>query len=400
MKSNGSVSGFFIRHLLQRVLMHGSTRFRCFLLAIILTGGGLAHAQKVDAKWRFNWSQLAPVPNAQGFAGSFAGISEGALIVAGGAQFRDGIRPWNGGVKIWDDRIWFLPEPFGQWKTGGRLPRPLGYGISLTTDEGLLCIGGSDSVDHHSDVFMLKLLVDTVVQKKLPPLPVALANACGAIVGRTVFVAGGLWSPQDTCRSECWSLDLDDLLAGWIRQPPIPGGGRMLAMAGSMDGHFYVFGGVRLVRKDSSGSLRRTYLRDAWVLDIDRGWHRLADLPWNLAAAPSPAFDPGHSHLFLFGGDDGRLADSTPILRDTHPGFRNEILAYASKTDQWQVVGRMPINRQPDVVTNPSLSTFAPVTTPSVVWNGRLILPGGEARPAVRTPRVLKAMPVWKKGKK
>ena len=104
--------------------------------------------------------------------------------------------------------------------------------------------------------------------------------------------------------------------------------------------------------------------------------------------------------MFLFGGDDGRLADSTPILRDTHPGFRNEILAYASKTDQWQVVGRMPINRQPDVVTNPSLSTFAPVTTPSVVWNGRLILPGGEARPAVRTPRVLMAMPVWKKGKK
>ena len=33
------------------------------------------------------WKQLADLPDVEGFAGSYAGVSNGALIVCGGANF-------------------------------------------------------------------------------------------------------------------------------------------------------------------------------------------------------------------------------------------------------------------------------------------------------------------------
>src|SRR5688500_12009830 len=74
------------------------------------------------------WRDLAPLPDAIGFAGPFAGTSNGALVVAGGANFPVG-PPWEGNPKVWHDRIFVLVEPGGQWRqVEQRLARPLGYG--------------------------------------------------------------------------------------------------------------------------------------------------------------------------------------------------------------------------------------------------------------------------------
>src|SRR5882672_7711864 len=83
-----------------------------------------------------NWKKLPPIPDRIGFAGPFAGVSGGALIVAGGANFPSAL-PWEGGRKTWYDSIFVLPKPDGQWLTGFKLPRPIGYGISVTTPEGV-----------------------------------------------------------------------------------------------------------------------------------------------------------------------------------------------------------------------------------------------------------------------
>jgi hypothetical protein len=49
------------------------------------------------------WASLPPLPDREGYAGSFAGVSDGVLLVAGGANFQDR-RPWEGGTKVWYDR--------------------------------------------------------------------------------------------------------------------------------------------------------------------------------------------------------------------------------------------------------------------------------------------------------
>jgi N-acetylneuraminate epimerase len=113
-----------------------------------------------------------------------------------------------------------------------------------------------------------------------------------------------------------------------------------------------------------------------------------------VAAAPSPAFANGNNVLQVFGGDDGVAAPKAAELREKHPGFSNQILSYNVQLNQWAKSGEILTLKKPDAATHPNNSIWAPVTTTLTVWQGKVILPGGEVRPATRTPNVLMAQPV------
>jgi N-acetylneuraminic acid mutarotase len=101
-------------------------------------------ASMTDGSWR----ELPSIPDKEGFAGAFTGISGGALIVAGGANFPDK-KPQEGGSKVWHDRVWVLETSDGPWRTVQPLSRPLGYGVSVTHGGGVVCVGGSDEQRHY-----------------------------------------------------------------------------------------------------------------------------------------------------------------------------------------------------------------------------------------------------------
>ncbi|MCA9744200.1 sodium transporter, partial [candidate division KSB1 bacterium] len=93
--------------------LYSGTRLFCLLLLALLSLGiKVGFAQ---SRLNFAWDELPPLPDSEGFAGMYAGVSNGAVIVAGGANFPDG-RPWEGGQKVWYDRIFVLEEPNGQWQ--------------------------------------------------------------------------------------------------------------------------------------------------------------------------------------------------------------------------------------------------------------------------------------------
>ncbi len=335
----------------------------------------------------FNWTETTALPDADGLAGSYAGVSNGALLMAGGTNFPGNKRPWTDGVKTWYDTIWVLDKEGGSWKAAGKLPRPMGYGVSLTVGNSLLCIGGGDATANYKDVFLLTYINGKVTTETLPALPAPVINACGVLLNGTVYLAGGIPEPTGGTTRNFWSLQLHGGAKEWQVLPALPGPGRMLAAAGAMDGKVYVFGGVELQQG------QRKYLKDAWAYQPGHGWKRVADLPYPLAAAPTPAYPAGQSHLLLFGGDDGANAARVAELKDAHPGFSNNVLAYNTLTDAWSVMGAMPADTKPDAVENPHGSVYAPVTTPLVIWNNKVVLPGGEARPAVRSKKVLMASP-------
>lgn len=70
-----------------------------------------AHAAPPDAAGLYDWRKLADFPDEHGVAGAFVGTHGGALIVAGGANFPQGV-PWHptadGGrsLKAFHDTIW------------------------------------------------------------------------------------------------------------------------------------------------------------------------------------------------------------------------------------------------------------------------------------------------------
>ncbi|MGV3508613.1 MAG: Kelch repeat-containing protein [Sphingobacteriaceae bacterium] len=355
------------------------------ILLMQLTSTEESFAQKTAAN--FKWDQLPPIPDAVGYAGSFAGVSNGALIVAGGANFPDGGAPWTGSVKKWHDKIFVLEKGASEWKEVGKLPRPLGYGVSVSNKDGLVCLGGSNESGHFADVFVIKYKNGSVTFDTLPSMPKPNANSCGVLIDDKIYIAGGT-EATDSKSSESifWSFDLSK--SKWEELSTWPGPSRMLSVSGTSKDEFYLFSGAKLTEG------KREYLTDAYKYTPGKGWCQLADLPTSVVAAPSTAFTSDKNHLLVFGGDDGKLAAVAATLKEKHEGFSKDILSYNIKENNWNVAGQIFTDKKEDAGINPNGSVWAPVTTPLVVWNGNVILPGGEVRPATRTNRVLQATPV------
>jgi N-acetylneuraminic acid mutarotase len=191
----------------------------------------------------------------------------------------------------------------------------------------------------------------------------------GALLGDTVYVAGGIANPDSTNALDAFfSMNLAEKSPRWRRLEPIPGPGRIFPTAGAHHGSFYLFGGAAL-KAGSDGKPVREWLRDTYRYTPGRGWKRTADLPRAAVAAPSPAPGVG-GKLLLVGGDDGAQANAAPT---EHNGFPRDVLAYEPETDKWQRLADAPCSL---------------VTTAAVPWRQRVVIPGGEIRPGVRSPEV------------
>jgi N-acetylneuraminate epimerase len=333
---------------------------RLIALALCCTLGANASAQ--------HWTKLPSLPDPEGFASSFAGVSSDTLLVAGGANF-PGKKPWEGGTKVWYDNVFALSDPNGQWKIVGRLPKPLGYGVSVTWKDSLICIGGSDAQNHYRDVSQLTLDRGTLRIEPLAQLPQPIANACGALVGSYVYVVGGQESPTATSASnKAYRLDLSQPSAKWEAVADCPGPGRMLSIASSYDNAFWIIGGVELIANDQ-GPPKRRYLKDAYRFDDRKGWQKIIDFPTAIAAAatPSPSNPTG---FYLLGGDDGSQVGVSP---ERHQGFSDKIFYFDVKAQQWKSAGTVEAPR---------------VTLPTVYWKNSWLLISGEKRPGIRSPEV------------
>lgn len=330
--------------------------------------------EKAPLPVQFTWNQLTSIPDSTGFAGSFAGICEDGLLVAGGANFPNGGTPWNGGKKRWYDTIYLYDAKAKHWLPTGKLPAPAGYGVSVQTEQGLIIIGGSNDTGHLNTVYRINSSNKKLSFQELPSLPVPLANSCGALVGNKIYIAGGQVSPSSLSTSSLFlSFDLNNSGAGWVEEQSWPGPSRMLAVAGSDGCAFYLFSGTELVNG------QRVYLKDAYRFSPDTGWKVLTSLPKPVVAAASPAaYIPGKG-LHIFGGDDGALAPRAAELKEKHPGFSNEIWSYNPVFGSW--------------MQNGTIQNQLPVTTTMVEWKGEFILPGGEVKPGIRTTQVLIATP-------
>ena len=343
------------------------------LALVVCLGGGLAAAPPTESS--AEWTQLPALPEARGLGGPFAGESGGALLVAGGTNFRDR-PPWDGGAKSWYGAVYLLEPGQPSWRHVGQLPRQLAYGASVETDRGLLCAGGADAQRHYADVFLIRWAAGALTLDPLPPLPTPAAYLCGARLGSVVYLAGGTDKPTaTTAMRRFWALDLSAARPAWQELEPWPGPGRILAVAGVQGGAFHLFSGAALT-PDAAGAPVRRYLADAYRFTPGRGWQSLAAPPRPLVAAPSPAMAIGQSHLLVCSGDDGTKVGFTPLAQ--HPGFPASILAYHTITDTWVSLGTTPAPQ---------------VTTVTANWRGRWVIPSGEIRPGVRTPHVWSFQP-------
>jgi iduronate 2-sulfatase len=315
-----------------------------------------------------------PLPDLpQASSGQMAGVSDGTLLVIGGSYFKTSI--FEGGQKLWLDTILAL-EPNGEtWKLAGRLEHPLAYGAAVSVDDGVIVIGGSDGARHYADVWRLQWKDGRLEKTALPAMPQPLANMGAAVIGRTIFVAGGQSAPASAeAAKTIFAIDLGEREPKWKTLDPIPGPARILPVVAAQGGAIFVVSGAELLA-GADGKVSRHYLNDGWRYSPDannKSWRRIADVPRPVVAAP--AIDEGSSSILVFGGDDGANAHRVFELKDNHPGFSRDILAYNTTTDKWSKAGELPVSL---------------VTTSAVKRLGAVIIPGGEDRPGHRSAHVL-----------
>jgi SSS family transporter len=352
-----------------------------------------------------DWEELPELPASLGVAGPFVGISNDALIVAGGANFPEPV--WETS-KTWYDDIYVLVKdpPDGEayrWIESGKLDRPIAYGATVSTSRGVVCMGGNDSAQTYSDVFVLQWDAEqeTITQTALPSLPAPTTNAGAAVIGDTIYVAGGMTGMGlETAQSSFWSLDLSAEIPEWKSLPTWPGPSRALAITATQHNGvgdcIYVMSGRRL--DNSTGEVQ--FLSDVYefspgrydagLYDAATGsyrgkknpWRKRSDAPRSVMAGTGIAV--GQSHVFVLGGADGSLFATADDLKDDHPGFPKEALSYHTITDTWISAGAMPANH---------------VTTSIVRWGNDtvtdpIIIASGEVRPRVRSPKVWQILPV------
>ena len=361
-----------------------------------------------------NWQPLPDLPDTVGVAGAFTGVYDDVLIVAGGANFPDG-PPWKGGGKVYHDRIYVLDQNDNEpvWHTDEvlTLPRPLGYGVTVQTTDGLILVGGTDGSEVYRDVYLLRYDRNSRIVEfdELLSLPVPLAFLAGSVLGNRLYIAGGQESKETPVATNHFlSLDLNNLHssdANWRELPSWPGKNRVLPTAAvqsdGLNQRLYLFGG-----RDVSADGSMDVLQDGFSYNpATSRWEEVESASEVASMMGSTALSYGDSHILFFGGDDGvmlqkRLAlaaeiDSLDALleegqnqvqsdRDSlqaelirilneESTFNNAVLAYHTITDTWAKAAEMP---------SPS-----PVTANAVWWDGRIALVSGEISPGVRTSR-------------
>jgi SSS family transporter len=375
--------------------------------------GLLFLANAVAADQVLKWDSLPELPALEegvenpGLAGPFVGVHNDALIVAGGANF-PGKPLWETG-KVWHDKIYVLvrdvPEgiilpssppasPY-RWIDGGKLSRPLAYGASVSTSEGVLCMGGDDAEKVYRDVFLLSWNKETekIERRDFPPLPVPVAYGAAALVKDVVYLVGGQQGQKlASATNSVWSLDLKrhaELQEGgksaqWQAVADVPWSPRafvqVAAQHNGFDDCIYVIGG----RRERGGAVE--LLSDVWEYNTrSKSWRARAATDKPLMAGTAIGY--GQSHIVVLGGSDGALWGKADELKDDHPGFPRKTYLYHTITDTW--VEAFNDHKDDDAGSSPANH----VTTVPVRWGDSIIIASGEVRPRVRSPKIWKVTP-------
>lgn len=317
-------------------------------------------------QFSLKWQQLADLPDAEGFAGSYAGVSNDALIVCGGANFPE--KPlWEGGPKRWTDRVFVMTPDSMSWADAAPLPKPLGYGATATLPQGMMLIGGSNADGAVADCYMLTYENGQVKCRRLPSLPVTLTGHAAAVMNGKVYVQGGsLAVGEQDAENRMWIFD--PATETWSEGATMPARGRFLQQMAAAGDTLYVLGGIGIVPGEN-GRMVREMLTEAWSYSDSIGWRQLSCLPRFCAAAPTPAPVIGGC-IYLFGGDDATVKGFTP---QNHPGFHNAGLCYNPVSDEWKEIGTVGAAR---------------AVLPCAVWNGLAVIVNGEQKPGKRSNQV------------
>lgn len=353
------------------------------------------------------WNIAAQLPDINvsekqlGLAGLIGGIHNNILLMAGGSNFPNGM-PWDGGKKKYWNNIYALiknGETYTCTLLADTLKQPIAYSSSVSTPNGIICIGGENDNGIQKDVFLLQWDIKTkqVDIKPLPSLPIALTNASATAIGNTVYIAGG--EEAKNASNSFFSIDLNAQNPSWQTLSVLPialSHAAVVAQSNGKETCVYVIGG----RTKTASGISELHGTVFCYKPSNNTWKTLSSLkennkPAHLSTATAVAINS--NEIIVIGGDDGKIftqletinAAITNTLNENekarlkekklriinhHPGFNTSVRLYNTITDTWKSLNNLP---------------YSPVTTFAAKQNNLIFIPGGEIQPGIRTANIL-----------
>lgn len=286
----------------------------------------------------FEWEKVVAVPLETEVEGAFIGLSNENIILAGGRERGAQKEPgFSSGIFFFDTR-----DEAPVWKEANvALPVGTGFGVTVSTADGVICVGGLNAQGPTKSVIRLVFNRErnTVESSSLVSLPEPLDGLAAAAHDEILYVIGFVRdsSPAGGKANRFWSLELDESGEAEVWAPlqvpedDMEGVVAMIPQYDGMETSLYVFGetgeGIRFSLKDHT-------------------WHPLTEFP-QAAIHLSAGVPVGTATVFL--------------TADNVSGDQNFFSIYNTITDRWAVSSRLPLDSPPLTLISREQSVFAPV---------------------------------------
>lgn len=323
------------------------------------------------------------VSSGEGLAAFYYGTHNGMTIIAGGANFPDAPCA-EGGAKHFYDEIRVL-SPDGSWKIIGQLPHAVANGASVSTAEGIACVGGMGADGLHDDAFLLT--EDGV--RPLPKLPFGIKEHALAHANERLYLVGGV--KEDGANLSVLMLNMKDQASGWQTVAEMPGGSRLQALScvqtGAWGTNLYILSGYT-VAQDATGNDGQDIIARTDGLSLNLStmeWKELADIPEGMTLTGGSCSTIGYSHIICMGGVNKEVFEAR--VNDQHPTseyflhdpawykFNDRIWIYHTITNSWYSLYQSP---------SLALAGAGLISLP----DHKFLLVNGECKPGIRSAKV------------
>lgn len=286
----------------------------------------------------------------KGVSAMYAGVVDGQLIMAGGCNFPH-VPVADGGKKVFYDAIYaasLSESNHLKWKRVGTLPEASAYGVTISTDKGLILFGGNTGEQSLTSAYFLSLSGGSVSMDALPSLPVTMDNMSGAMIGDTFYLVGGNVNGQPS--SSVYALCISEWTEGWQEVTQVPGHPRVQPVCVAQGGKLYVWGGFSTAGEGKEATLSV----DGYVYTPEtKEWKQVAT-PTDENGTPvslggGVAFSYGEGAILCAGGVNKDIF--LQALQGIHQGkeylshpvewyqFNRKLLKYDIAKDTWTCLG-------------------------------------------------------------
>ncbi|WP_028329937.1 cyclically-permuted mutarotase family protein [Brachyspira alvinipulli] len=320
-----------------------------------------------------------------GTAGLLYGSLGGKYIVVGGGANFPNDPVINGGVKKTYSDIYMLEDKNGVLEVVEHInwENELGYGASITVENGIYYIGGSSNPEADDDILFITLKDNKLNVEKIGDLPFSLQNGVAVYKDSKLYVITGKQAGKGSnkvCEYDLNTKETKELA-------PVPGeASRTQAVAQLLNGNIYVFSGGDL-----------TAYTDGYKYDFEKNtWEKVADVALNneaISLLGAVSVKLNETEMLVIGGFNKAVYDDAvynlgnlqgTVLADFRAKYfgadpyefnwNSNILIYNCEYNSWRTIGEVPFD--------------APCGEGLVLIGNKIYSINGEIKPGIRTDKM------------